>query len=234
MTTDRRASITTGVLFIIATVAVLAAAAVVPALTGPAALSAVGDQPTRVAVAALLYLVAAGTSVGIAIVLYPALRRFGPTAALGSVIFRTIEAVFYTLSVVMLLSVLPLARTLTVDAELSSSAQIIAQTLLDVREHSDVVAVMALSMGALLYYTLLYRSRLVPRWLSGWGIVGTLLILTAAILALVSNAPVTGYAPLILPILIQEMVLAVWLVVKGFNTSASAVQGSATSTAVLR
>jgi hypothetical protein len=45
-------------------------------------------------------------------------------------------------------------------------------------------------------------------------------------LALFSNSPVTGYTLLLIPIAVQEMVLAVWLIVKGFNPSASA-SGSA-------
>jgi hypothetical protein len=71
MISTRRTSITTGGLFIVATVAALAAAAVVPSLTGTDYLTAVADQPNRLAFAALLYLIAAGSSVGIVIALYP-------------------------------------------------------------------------------------------------------------------------------------------------------------------
>lgn len=87
------------------------------------------------------------------------------------------------------------------------------------REHSNVAAVFAFSVAAVMYYTLFLRSQLVPRWLSGWGVAAALLIMTACPLALVSNNDVTGYAFLILPILVQEMDLAVWLLVKGFRPS---------------
>ena len=70
-----------------------------------------------------------------------------------------------------------------------------------------------------MYYSLFWRSRLVPRWLSGWGIAATCLIMTACLLALTSNSPVTGYTLLILPIAVQELVLAVWLLIKGFRPS---------------
>jgi hypothetical protein len=63
-----------------------------------------------VAAAALLYLIAAGTSGGVAIALYPVLKKVNAALALGSVVFRTIEAVFYTVAVVGLLSILPLLR----------------------------------------------------------------------------------------------------------------------------
>jgi hypothetical protein len=54
---------------------------------------------------------------------------------------------------------------------------------------------------ALSYYALFYRSRLVPRWLSGWGMAGAvLLLMTACLLALFSDNSVTGYTLVILPI----------------------------------
>lgn len=113
-----------------------------------------------------------------------------------------------------LLSILSLA-TATADSS-------IVETFLRIRDHANVIAVFAFSTGAFLYYKVFYQAQLVPRWLSGWGLLAALLMAFACLLALFSNSPVTGYAPLILPILAQEMVLAVWLLVKGFNTSALA------------
>jgi hypothetical protein len=216
----RRTSIATGALFILATSAALAAAALKPALAGTAYLTGVADHRDRLAVAALLYLVAAGTSVGIALALYPVLKMVNAAVAIGAVIFRTIEAVFYTTAVVNLLSILTLGQQLaTTPPENHASILAIADSLVSIRDHSNVAAIFAFSVGALMYYTLFYRSRLIPRWLSGWGIAAALLMLTASLLALFSNTPVTGYTLLILPILIQEMVLAVWLLAKGLSPS---------------
>ena len=221
MNTTRRTSIATGALLILATIAVLAADALKPALTGTDYLTGVANHPNQLAVAALLYLIAAGGSVGIAIVLYPLLKQINAALALGSVVCRTIEAVFYTAAVVSLLSILPLgqqfATTPTIDR---APIQAIADALVSIRENSTLVAVFAFTLGALMYYTLFYRSLLVPRWLSGWGIVAALLMMTACLLALFSNSPVTGYTLFILPIAVQEMVFAVWLLVKGFTASA--------------
>jgi len=216
----RRTSIVTGALFILATIAVLAAAALRPALTGADYLTGVANHPHQLAASALLYLIAAGTSVGIAIALYPVLKKVNAALALGSVVFRTIEAVFYTVAVVGLLSLVPLGQQLaTAPGENGAPIQVVAGTLLNLREHANVAAVFAFSVGAVMYYSLFFRSRLVPRWLSGWGLAGALLMMTAGVLALVSNSDVTGYVFLILPIFVQEMVLAVWLLVKGFRPS---------------
>jgi len=72
-----------------------------------------------------------------------------------------------------------------------------------------------------MYYYLLYRSRLVPRWLSGWGLVGAGLCLVATVYAGFTQefGFTTVNTVLNIPIGVQEMVLAGWLLVKGFNRS---------------
>jgi hypothetical protein len=75
-----------------------------------------------------------------------------------------------------------------------------------------------MSLGALMHCALFYRSRLVPRWLSGWGIAGVLLMISAWLMALFSDSPITGYPLLILPIAVQELVLARWLLITGFRS----------------
>jgi hypothetical protein len=82
--------------------------------------------------------------------------------------------------------------------------------------------------AALLYYIVFYQSRLVPRWLSGWGIVAVTMGFSASILIVfqVISPMTTPQIVLNLPIFLQEMVLAVWLIAKGFSPSAIASLGS--------
>jgi hypothetical protein len=227
MNTTRRIAIITGVIFIIATVAALLAAGVDPILAGTDYLNKVSANANKVAVGALLYLIAAFTSVGIAIALYPVLKEWNAGLAIGSVVFRTVEAVFYMVAVVSLLSVLTLSRQFTIAGTADrSSLQAVGGVLLSLRDHASLAAVFAFSLGACMYYTVFFQSRLIPRWLSGWGIVATVLMLTACVLSLFSDNAITGYTLLVLPIALQEMVLAVWLIAKGFSPSAIA-SGSA-------
>jgi hypothetical protein len=83
---------------------------------------------------------------------------------------------------------------------------------------------LAFYVGGLMYYVVFYQSRLIPRWLSGWGIVAVAMGFAATILVVfqVINAMSTPQIVLNLPIFLQEMVLAVWLILKGFNPSAIA------------
>jgi hypothetical protein len=209
----RTTSVATGTLLILATVAAVAAAALVPTGTETLLLAAPG-QPHRLALAAIFYLLAAAGSASIPIALYPLLQKIDAPFALASVVFRSIEAVFYTVAVVSLLSIPPLT---TQPDSGGAPAQAIAGSLISLRDHANLAAIFAFCLGAWSYYYVLYRARVVPRWLSAWGVAGVLLMLAAAVFALFSNAPVTGYTVLILPIAVQEITLAVWLLIRGFD-----------------
>ena len=75
-----------------------------------------------------------------------------------------------------------------------------------------------------MYYYIFFQTKLVPRWLSGWGLIGIILIIVTSMLVMfrVIGPMSTTQVVLAVPIAVQEMVLAVWLIVKGFNSSAIA------------
>lgn len=222
MDSNRRTALTAGVLFIAATAASLLGTAIEqPVLAGTAYLTRISESTTRVSAGGLLELIAAGTSAGIAISLYPVLRRWSGTLALGAVVFRAIEAVMYTLGAVSMLSLVDVAERSTQAAGADRAwFQAIGDSLLGVRQEAILAGVFAFAMGALMYYSVFYRSRLVPRWLSTWGVAAEILVLGACLSALFSGNPVTSYTILVLPIAVQEMVMAVWLMVRGFRSAA--------------
>ena len=215
----RRTAVVAGVLFIIATVASLVAAALKPALTGTDYLTRVSGHTNQVAAAAFFYVIAALASAAIAVALYPVLKKTSVGQALGSVVFRALEATMYMVAVVGLLAVQTLGtRFSTAGAAERISLQETADQWVNVRDHASLLGVFAFCLGAFIYYSLFYRSRLIPRWLSGWGIVAIILMAVACVLALFSDNPITGYVLLAIPIAVQEMVLAVWLIAKGFSS----------------
>ena len=218
----RKTAVTAGVLFIIATVAALLAAAFEPVLTGADYLTRLSAPTNQVAAGALFYLIAALGSAGIAISMYPVMKGSNPGLALGSVVFRALEAVMYMAAVVSLLSVLTLGRQLASAAAADrASFRAVGDSLVSVRDHAMLLGVFAFCLGAFMYYLLFFRSRLIPRWLSGWGIAAIILMMVACVSSLFSDRPVTGYVPLVLPIAVQEMVLAVWLIARGFSEAES-------------
>lgn len=227
MKATRKIAVITGVIFIIATlVGLILATPLTPDLAGADYLTQISAQPNQVAAGVLLWIISAFASGGIAIALYPVLKEQNAGLALGSVIFRTVEATFYMVGVVCLLTLVTLSRQFTIAGAADglrpgeadqASLQAIANVIVTVRDHAGLAAVFAFCLGAWMYYYLFFQSRLIPRWLSGFGIVAILLMMVACVLALFSGNRITSYIPLAAPIGVQEMVLAVWLIVKGFS-----------------
>jgi hypothetical protein len=228
MATDRKIAVITGVLFIIATAASLVGSGFTdPILDAPDYLQAIASNGNRVIVGALLTFVAAAGSSGIAISLNPVLRKHNEGLALGAVAFRLFEGVFYTVDAVCLLSLLPLSQQfVSAGAQNALYFQTVGDLLLTMSDVAGFVfGVLAFCLGALMYYVVFYRTRLIPRWLSIWGLIAIVMLFSAVLITLFDGVPyrVSGnLVVLALPIALQEMVLAVWLIVKGFNPSALA------------
>jgi hypothetical protein len=224
MNTNRKTAVITGVIFIIATLmGPILAAPLLPALTGTDYLTQVSAHPNQAAIGVLLMIIGYLACAGIAVVMYPVLKKWNTGLAIGSVVFRTIETAFYMVGLVSLMSLLTLGQQFTTAAAADrTSLQAIGNLLVSIRDHAALLAVFAFCLGAFMYYYLFFQSQLIPRWLSGFGIVAIALMLVACVLALFSGNRITSYIPLAAPIAVQEMVLAVWLIVKGFNPSAIA------------
>ena len=132
------------------------------------------------------------------------------------------EGMLYIIGVVALLSLLTLSQEyVTAGASNASLYQISGTLLLAVKTWAGQLSVIAFATGAMMYYIVFYKSKLVPRWLSGWGLLGAALSLASAVLVIAGLlSPLsTVFIVINLLILVQEMVLAVWLIVKGFNPS---------------
>jgi hypothetical protein len=218
-------AIAVGVLFILCSAAAILSivplGAVVTAPVDMAKLAANGD---RAVWTALIEFAWAITGAGIAIGLYPVLRRSHPGLALGSVVGRVFENVFVLVGTLALLAVLAVSQQ-AASAAAPASFQAIADSVLAVRTWATgFVGMIPFAIGTLLYSYVLYRSRLVPRWLSGWGLVAAVLALVATLYAGFTQewGFTTVNNVLSAPIGIQEMVLAVWLIAKGFSKPALA------------
>jgi hypothetical protein len=135
------------------------------------------------------------------------------------------EGMLLIVGVVGLLSILTLSQEyVKAGASNASLFQASGTSLLAVHDWAGKLCVIAFTMGALMYYYVFYQSKLIPRWLSGWGFLGAALSLAAVLLAISGQIIYfsTVFILLQVPIGVQEMVLAVWLIVKGFNPSAVA------------
>jgi hypothetical protein len=226
MEMHRRNAIIVGLLFLLATAAGVLSLPLTGALEEADYLSRLAGVEGGFLAGILLIFIMAFACAGIAIWLYPVLRPHAPGAALGAAGFRLIEAVFHCLSAVIMLATLSLSRQyLAAGAQAGEWFGELGALLQSTRHWSGSVSgTLAWCLGALLYYRVFYRARLLPRWLSGWGLIGVPLTVAGVVLVLFGITPSmsTLHVLLNMPLALQELVLALWLVVRGFEPAAIA------------
>jgi hypothetical protein len=209
-----------GVLFIAATaLAVIGDRLLRPIRDADDSLTSFATHEDRVILGMWTELLLGASVVAIAVALAPILRQRNPRLALGYVAARILEAAVIIAGGISSLMLFTLSENYVEGgAQNSPGFEPVAGVLLSVRDWTDALGPSIIfAMTALILYTALYQSQLVPRWLSVWGLVGAILLLVAGTLALYGESPTSTLSiVLTAPIGIQEMVLAGWLIVKGF------------------
>jgi len=230
MDSNRKTAIIVGVLFITATVAPIISVvplSVVPlgflgSEGDPDYLTAVSANENQVLIGALLWLTMTASVVAIPILMFPILRRHNESLALGYVGARIFEGFFNAVNVISLLSLLSLSREFVdAGAPVASYFQTSGALLLAAIDWGSILLDLAWLLSVPVFNYVLYQSKLIPRWLSVWGLVGGALWFVAWPVRLFGLSP-PSIEILALPIAAQEMILAAWLIVKGFNSSATA------------
>lgn len=208
-----------GVLFIIGTVAgILSVVFTGSILADPDYLIKVAANESKIITGSLLVLLMGFSLAMIPALLFPIFRKYNEALAVGAVVFRgALEAVAYIAIVIGWLLLLTVSQEYVKAGAPDAS---FFQTLGTLLQESGVwvgyILSTVFSLGALMIYYLFYQSKLIPRWLSVWGLIGGALYLAEPLLALFGFELEILFAPLAL----QEMVLAIWLIFKGFNSSA--------------
>jgi hypothetical protein len=224
---SRKTAKIVGILFIVATVAaVISVALLGPVLADQDYLVNFSSNKNQVIVGALLDLLGAGAFVGLAVVLFPILKKHNETIALGYIVARMIEAVPFIIANISLLSLLTLSQEYVSAAVRDASCFLPVGTgLLAAYDWNQLLGPRVFaSLAAVPFYILLYQSKLLPRWISVWGMIGAPLYLASGLLGLFGLVdPLSPILVLLfLPAALLEMVMAVWLIVKGFNSTAIA------------
>jgi hypothetical protein len=156
-------------------------------------------------------------------VLFPILKKHNEILAIGYVVFRgALETVTAIAMVIDWLFLLVLSREyVAAGLPEASNFQTLGAVILKGADPLNALGGIVFSLGALMLYYVFYRSKLIPRWISVWGFIAILLHLTTCILILfhLQSPFSTENSVMNFPIFLQEMVMAVWLIVKGFNVS---------------
>lgn len=223
MNTNRQTARIVGALFLASNITFLLGAAVflAPILGSPDYLALVSANRTQVVMGVLLEVINGIAYVGIAVLMFPIFKQRFESLALAYVGFRLIEFVMQVASDLSPLKLLTLSEEFVEAGTSQSSAyQNLGTLLLAERSWAFQALGIVFAVSALMFYTMLYRSKLVPRSLSVWGLIGTALVLVTVmndVFDLRLGSELTSF--LGLPMLLNELVLGLWLIVRGFNLS---------------
>ena len=224
MNTYRKNATIVGVLYILGTVfGILSAIFTQPVADAQDFFAVVTSNENLVIIGAIFILMMGLVLAMVPVVLFPILKKVNEVLALGYVVFRgALETATYMGSTACWLLLVPFVREYA-ETSNASAFQNLAASLQQVGGGIDINRIVVFGLGALMLYSMLYTSKLVPRWISVWGFIAILLDLASAFLAafgLMDASMSGGTFVFSFPLFLQEMVMAVWLIVKGFNLSA--------------
>lgn len=218
----RAAATTAGILYITGTVAgVLSKVVFFAPVTGADdPLAAAAQHADAVVTGALLVLLMGMSLAFIPVVLFPLLRRVHEVLAIGYLVVRgAVEATCYVLFAVSSLLLLPLGTVMSAGPGTDSPAGVRLGNLLIDAVDLNAVTALVFCFGGVLFYLLLYWSRIVPRWIALWGFAAIPLYVAAYLLPMyaVIGTNSTAQNLLVIPLAVQEMVLAIWMIARGFR-----------------
>ena len=159
----------------------------------------------------------------IAVLLYPVIKQYNERIALGYFGLRIIGAMFLFIGIVSLLLLLFISQIFVSSGQPDSSHfQTIGQLLRVGRDWMNHVAmILPWSIGGLLLYYCFLRMKIIPIWLSLWGLIGSTLTLITTLLLMFDLIRIVTpiYFILLMPTAILDLVLAVYMIIKGFRIS---------------
>ncbi|MEV4896357.1 DUF4386 domain-containing protein [Nonomuraea sp. NPDC055795] len=218
MKVNRRAAAMAGALVIVGMIAGMLS--VVPVIEESNYLALIPAHENQIIVGALSQFIMIPAYVGFALYLYPTLRKVNEALSLGFLGFRLIAATFHFVGVILL----PLFLVLGQEYAQGGAAHLetLGDLLRTARDFVNHVAlIISLGLGDLLLFGILHRSRLVPRWLSAWGLLGAGSAILASFLVLAGLTDVVTpvYLAINAPLALQSLVMAIWLIAKGFDAA---------------
>lgn len=183
----------------------------------PDFLATVSAHQITVALGALLMLLNSLAVVGLGVLFFPILEPFGKRTALAYLAARIVEAVLLAVGVVWLLMIVPLGQHGAGAGAASDGARALWSLAIQANALSYQIAMMALGLGSIVLCALLIRTRLIPRFLSVWGLIGYAIFLAGAIAEIVG---IHIGVLLSIPGGLFELMLGGWLLVRGFRAEA--------------
>jgi Domain of unknown function (DUF4386) len=221
----RRTALVTGVLYLVTFLASIPAVFLLgPLLSDPGYVVGPGLD-RQVGLGAVLDMVNAIACIGTAVAVFSVARRVHEGFALGFVTTRVMEAGIIAIGVVSLLAALTL-RGEGVAAADQGAAVVVGRSLVAVRDWTFLLGPSLMSaLNALMFGTVLYRGRLLPRAIPALGIIGAPVMIAFVIATVLGlseqGSAFNGIAGA--PFFFWELFAGLWMTFKGFNRDAPVV-----------
>ncbi|MFZ1678413.1 MAG: DUF4386 domain-containing protein [Saprospiraceae bacterium] len=207
-----------GVLFLLQMITAVISHSVIlaPILYGENFLVELSANSTKVKFAMLSDLICGASVFGIAVILFPILKKHSERIALWYVGLRLNEWVIATISGIFLLTLLAISKEHVQEGMPESSYLLtLGKYLLKARGATQNLGLIGFCLSASMFYYLLFTSRLVPRFISIWGLIGVLLLFTEILSSIFGHS--LGGIIIMLPMGFNEIFLGFWLIAKGFK-----------------
>jgi len=186
--------------------------------SAPDYLATMAAHELTVSIGGFLMLLNSVAVVGLGVLFFPILAKHGQRTALAYLAARIAEGLFLAVGVVFLLMLAPLGQLGAAAGEASSGwAMVLGSLLAQSNTMAYQFAMLSLGLASLFLCVLLYRTRLIPRFLAAWGFAGYAVFMTGAI------AEIFGIhigVMLALPGGLFELAVGLWLIFKGFQPAA--------------
>lgn len=224
MSSNKKASTIVGVLFLLAAAtAVIGVLLYNPILDNPDYLTSGMQHADQIVLGAIMELLLVVSAIGTATTMFPILRKYSETIALWHVCFRFLEAIVITVGVISVLSLLTLSREFVAAGSLDEpSFQAAGISLIAIHDWTFMLGpLFLLGINTIMYSYIFYKTKLVPRFISVLGITGAISVFICSLLVMfgaIQQVSLWG-GLLALPVAANEMILAVWLIAKGFDGS---------------
>ena len=191
-------------------------------LDGVDVLSLVAADSSRLTWGAFTTLMMGISLVTMTVFLYPVIRKDSKELAIGMVLFRgALEGIFYFLTTLSILTLVAVGNQYIATGADSVVLQTMGKVLYQFENLKAPVSSIIFLIGATCIYLSFYRTRLIPRWLSVWGFIAVVTSMASALMNFFGMDNGFGFY-LEMVMFPQEILMAVWLIVKGFNPKAIA------------
>ena len=189
-------------------------------LTGLDLLNLVASNSSQLNGGAFFTLLMGISLVAMTVFLYPIFRKDSEELAMGMLLFRgALEGAWYIITMLNLLVLVALGKEYVATGANSAALQSMGNVVYEFQGLLGPVGTFVFLIGATCLYISFYRTRLIPRWLTIWGLIGVVPYMVYALLHYFHMDNGVGFY-LQMVLAPQELVMGAWLVIKGFNQAA--------------